>query len=75
MSTLWEGEPMAAGSRKKADGKADRIKGKVKEAAGRATGNRSLESKGKRDQAKGNAKEAVGEVQKAARKIKDALTP
>jgi uncharacterized protein YjbJ (UPF0337 family) len=66
---------MAAGSRKKTEGKADRIKGKVKEVAGRATGNRSLKSKGKRDQAKGKAKEAVGEIQKAAHKIKDALTP
>jgi len=66
---------MGAGGRKKTEGKADRIKGKVKEVAGRATGNRSLKSKGKRDQAKGKAKEAVGEIQKAAHKIKDALTP
>ncbi len=33
-----------------------RAKGKVKEAAGSATGNRRLENKGKTDQVKGKAK-------------------
>jgi uncharacterized protein YjbJ (UPF0337 family) len=53
---------MAASNRAKND--VQRTKGKVKEAAGRATGNRRLENKGKTDQAKGKAKN-VGE------KIKD----
>ena len=41
-------------------------KGKVKEAAGKLTGNDKLQAKGKTDQAKGNLKQA-GE------KVKDAL--
>ena len=46
--------------------KAQEVKGKVKESAGRATGNDRLRAKGKADQAKGNLKQA-GE------KVKDAL--
>jgi uncharacterized protein YjbJ (UPF0337 family) len=53
---------MAATNRAKND--TQRAKGKVKEVAGAATGNRRLEAKGKTDQAKGKAKN-VGE------KIKD----
>ena len=44
-----------------------RVKGKVKETAGAATGNRKLETKGKADSAKGKAKN-VGQ------KIKDTVT-
>ena len=46
--------------------KIDRAKGEVKEQAGKATGDKSLQGEGKRDQAKGNAKGA-------ANKAKDAL--
>ena len=45
---------MAAMNRAKND--IQRAKGKVKEAAGGATGNQRLERKGKTDQAKGKAK-------------------
>jgi len=45
---------MAAMNRAKND--VQRAKGKVKEAAGDATGNERLERKGKTDQAKGKAK-------------------
>lgn len=46
------------GTDDKFDAKADELKGKVKEAAGRATGNESLEAEGHADQAKGNLKQA-----------------
>jgi uncharacterized protein YjbJ (UPF0337 family) len=44
-----------------------RMKGKVKEAAGAVTGNRRLERKGKRDQAKGSIKQAGENVKDAVR--------
>jgi uncharacterized protein YjbJ (UPF0337 family) len=50
----------------KAKNSAQRAKGKVKEAAGKATGDDKLRNKGKADQMKGNLKQA-GE------KVKDAL--
>jgi uncharacterized protein YjbJ (UPF0337 family) len=53
---------------KGSEGKADEVKGKVKETAGRATGDEELEGQGKGDQAK-------GDVKQAGQKIKDAVTP
>jgi uncharacterized protein YjbJ (UPF0337 family) len=50
----------------KAKNSAQRAKGKVKEAAGRVTGDDKLRAKGKADQMKGDLKQA-GE------KVKDAL--
>ena len=50
----------------KIDGKADEVKGQVKEGVGRATDNRDLEAEGHADQAKGNIKQA-------AEKVKDAF--
>ena len=52
---------MAATNRAKND--LQRAKGKVKETAGRATGNRRLERKGETDQVKGKVKN-VGEKAK-----------
>ena len=52
----------------KAKDKAEVTKGKIKEATGKATGNRSLEAKGKGNQVSGNLKQA-GE------KVKDAVKP
>ena len=59
----------------KAKNKAQDIKGRVKEAAGSATGNRDLKAKGKTDQAKASvkdvgekAKDAVGKVKRAVKK-------
>ena len=50
------------------------IKGKLKEAAGRVTGNEELERKGNRDQAK-SAVKGVGEKAKdAASSLKDTVT-
>jgi len=42
--------------------KADKIKGRVEEAAGILTNNRRLKNRGKIDQAAGKAKEAIGSV-------------
>ncbi len=58
----------------KASNKAQDIKGKVKETAGKATGNDRLESKGKTDQAKSAVKDAGEQVKDAGRKVKDAVT-
>ena len=48
----------------------DKAKGKVKEVAGAATGDRSLEAEGKKDTLKGNVKEGFEDVKHS---IKDAL--
>lgn len=45
----------------------DKTRGKVKEAAGKATNDDRLEQQGKEDQAKGSVKDS-------ARKVKDAVT-
>ena len=45
----------------------DKVKGKIKQTAGAATGDRKLEAKGKLDQAKGNVKGAVEEVKHAVK--------
>ncbi len=49
----------------KAKNKLQSTKGKVKEAAGKATGNDRLKAKGKADQAKGSLKEAGENVKDA----------
>ena len=48
----------------------DETKGRVKEAAGDLTGDKSLKNEGKADRAAGNAKDAVD---KGADKVKDIL--
>ena len=48
------------------EGKADNLKGKVKDAAGGLTGDSSLQGEGKIDQAKGKVKDTFG---KAERKL------
>jgi uncharacterized protein YjbJ (UPF0337 family) len=45
--------------------KTEAVKGTVKEAAGKATKNRSLEAKGKKDKAAGNVKQAGASIKKA----------
>lgn len=47
----------------------DKAKGKIKQAAGAATGNKKLEREGRVDTAKGNAK---GAFEKAKQAVKDA---
>jgi uncharacterized protein YjbJ (UPF0337 family) len=51
-------------------GKTDKVKGRIKEAAGALTGNDNLRDEGKKDQAVGEAKEAV---QKVADKVKNVV--
>ena len=55
-------------ARSKSRNKKQELKGQVKEATGRATGNERLEAEGRADQAKANLKQA-------AEKVKDALRP
>lgn len=49
------------------EGAADKMGGKIKEAAGKATGDAKLKAEGKADQAKGEIKNAVGGMKDAAR--------
>jgi uncharacterized protein YjbJ (UPF0337 family) len=52
----------------KAKNKVQETKGRVKEAAGKATNDRSLEGKGKGDKVAGNLKQAGEKVKDAFRK-------
>lgn len=45
----------------------DKIKGKAKEAAGKATDSDRMKAEGKMDQAKGKAKEAVADAKDSVR--------
>ena len=51
----------------------DEMQGKVKEAAGKATGDERLESEGRTDQVKGKAKEAVDDATDAVKGVRDSL--
>ena len=52
------------------EGSAEQAKGKVKEVAGKATGDSKLETEGKADQVSGKIKNTVGGVKDA---VKDAV--
>jgi uncharacterized protein YjbJ (UPF0337 family) len=52
------------------DGAGDKAKGRVKEAAGDLTDDKSLKNEGKVDRATGGVKDAVGD---AGDKVKDAI--
>jgi uncharacterized protein YjbJ (UPF0337 family) len=54
----------------KAKNKSQVAKGEVKEAAGRATGNESLEAEGAGDKVVGNVKQAGEKLKDAARGLK-----
>lgn len=58
----------------KGSNKAEDLKGKGKEAVGRAIGDDNLERQGKTDQAKSKVKDAGEKVKDAAAKAKDAIT-
>jgi uncharacterized protein YjbJ (UPF0337 family) len=47
----------------------DKVKGKIKQAAGVATGNKKLEREGKLDEAKGNVKGAVAQAKRAVKEV------
>lgn len=55
----------------KAGGMMDEAKGKVKQAVGDLTGNKSLHAEGEMDEAKGDAKQAVGDGRKALDDLTD----
>jgi uncharacterized protein YjbJ (UPF0337 family) len=48
-------------------GAADKVKGAIKDTAGKVTGDRDLEAEGKLDKAKGSAHNLAGDVKDAAR--------
>ena len=47
-----------------AEGKADNLKGKIKDGVGGLTGDTSLQAEGKMDQAKGKLQDKLGEAQR-----------
>lgn len=47
------------------EGKAENLKGRIKEAAGTLTGNQELESEGADERASGDAKESLGRARRA----------
>jgi uncharacterized protein YjbJ (UPF0337 family) len=49
-------------------GTADKIKGSVKDTAGRITGDEKLQAEGKLDKAKGEVRKAVGDVKDTFKK-------
>jgi uncharacterized protein YjbJ (UPF0337 family) len=49
-------------------GAADRAKGAIKDAAGKVTGDKELQTEGKMDKAKGSAHNLAGDVKDAVRK-------
>jgi uncharacterized protein YjbJ (UPF0337 family) len=54
-----------SGTQDEVEGTTRNLVGKVKEAAGKAVGNPSLEARGDVDQIVGNAQKKVGEIKKA----------
>jgi uncharacterized protein YjbJ (UPF0337 family) len=49
-------------------GAADKVKGAIKDAAGKVTGDKDLQTEGKIDKAKGTAHNVAGDVKDAVRK-------
>jgi uncharacterized protein YjbJ (UPF0337 family) len=53
--------------REHAKGAADKVKGAIKDTAGKMTGDKKLETEGKFDKAKGAAHNVAGDIKDAAR--------
>lgn len=53
---------MKSSTRDKTEGKWHKVKGKIKQIAGRAVGNRNLEAEGKAENVGGKVQEKIGEV-------------
>lgn len=49
------------------DGMANQVKGNIKEAAGKVTGNQQTQAEGKADQVKGKVQQKVGEAKDEVR--------
>ena len=56
-----------------ASGTADKAKGVVKEAVGKATGDKRTEAEGKTDRVKGKVKNATEDVTETAKGVQDSL--
>ena len=56
-----------------AKGAADKVAGKIKEFAGRVTGNKKLETEGKVDQVKGASHAAAGDAKDAGKEAIDSV--
>ena len=54
-------------------GMTDKVKGAVKEGAGKLTGDKRTEAEGKTDRAKGKAKNAASNVKESAKGVRDSL--
>jgi uncharacterized protein YjbJ (UPF0337 family) len=54
-------------------GAADKVKGAIKEGAGKISGDDKLVAEGKVDKAAGAARQSVGDVKDAGRKVGDSL--
>ena len=54
-------------------GTTDKVKGAVKEGAGKLTGDKRTEAEGETDQAKGDVKNAARDVKDAAKGARDSL--
>jgi uncharacterized protein YjbJ (UPF0337 family) len=57
--------------REHAKGAADKVKGSIKDTAGKMTGDTKLQSEGKMDKAKGDLHNAAGDVKDGIRKALD----
>ena len=53
---------MKSSSRDKTEGKHHQVKGKIKEVAGKAVGNRDLEAEGKAEHVDGKVQEKIGQI-------------
>jgi uncharacterized protein YjbJ (UPF0337 family) len=56
-----------------ASGTADKVKGTVKEAVGKVTGDKRSEAEGRTDQVKGDVKDATGNLSETAKGVRDSL--
>jgi uncharacterized protein YjbJ (UPF0337 family) len=54
-------------------GTTDKVKGAVKEGAGKLTGDKRTEAAGKTDRAKGKVKNAASDVKESAKGVRDSL--
>jgi len=54
-------------------GAADKVKGAIKEAAGKISGNDRLVAEGKADKAEGSVRQSVGDVKDGGRKVADSV--
>ena len=59
--------------KKNVEGEIDRVKGRVKETVGVASGDRELEAEGKLDQLKGKIKDAAGNLREGIKNKLDDL--